>query len=114
MDANLQSVLLDAAHNGQTLTYAELAARLGMRPPRTIHRTAMMLEELARAQADRGEPQLASFVVSRTRGGLPAPGFFMLMRELGLYDGPDTGRRARDFLDRERERCLRAWSAPEA
>ena len=111
MEATLQSVLVDAAHNGQTLTYAELADRLGMRPPMTIHRTAMMLEELARAQAEKGEPQLASFAVSRTRGGLPAPGFFMLMRELGIYDGPDTGRRARDFVDREHERCLRAWSA---
>lgn len=38
-----------------------------------------------------GRPLLAAVVVSRTRQGLPAPGFFAKARELGCYDGPEQG-----------------------
>jgi len=58
-----------------------------------------------RDQAAKREPQLTSFVVSRGRVGLPAPGFFMMMREMGLYDGPDTGTEARKLVEDERARC---------
>jgi len=107
----LEDCLIRAARAGQTLTYAELAAQLALRPPHTIHRTALLLEDLMRDQAAKGEPQLASFVVSRARAGLPAPGFFILMRELDRYDGPDTGQPARAFVEQERVRCHEVWRA---
>lgn len=105
----LKSGLIPVARAGQTLTYAELAGQLGLRPPHTIHRTALLLEDLIREQAEAGAPQLASVVISRARGGLPAPGFFMLMRDLGLYDGPDTGHDAHTFVETERTRCRDAY-----
>lgn len=101
----LRSVLLSAARSGRTLTYAELARQLALQPPHTIHRTGLLLENLMRDQAAKREPQLASFVVSRARAGMPAPGFFMMMREMGLYDGPDTGTEARKLVEDERARC---------
>ena len=108
MRARLETCLLEAAQTGKPLTYAELAARLELEPPHTIHQSAVMLEDLMCAQARRGEPQLASFVISRARGGLPAPGFFALMRELGLYDGPDSGEEAHELIARERRKCERS------
>lgn len=89
----------------RTLTYADLAKQLALEPPHAIHRTGLLLEDLMRAQAAKAEPQLASFVVSRARAGLPAPGFFVMMRELGLYDGPDMGTEARELVEDERARC---------
>ncbi len=108
MRARLETCLLEAAQTGKPLTYAELAARLELEPPHTIHQTAMMLEDLMREQARRGEPQLASFVISKARRGLPAPGFFALMRELGLYEGPDSGEEAHELIARERRKCGRS------
>lgn len=96
---------MSAARAGRTLTYAELAGQLALQPPHTIHRAGLLLEDLMRDQADRGEPQLASFVVSKGRSGLPAPGYFMMMRELGLYAGSDAGPEARSLVESERERC---------
>ncbi len=91
----LRDILIATARSNATLTYADLARALDLRPPRTIRQTALLLEALMREQAEAGEPQLASLVTSRAgervRERLPAPGFFMKMRELGLYDGPDTG-----------------------
>ena len=41
-----------------------------------------------------GHPFIAALVTSRTRRGLPAPGFFVLAKRLGCIDGdmsaPDT------------------------
>ncbi|MBO6527965.1 hypothetical protein [Erythrobacter sp.] len=105
----LEEALIDAVRDERTLTYAELTAQLQIRPPHSIHRTALLLERLMRDQAAQNVPQLASFVVSRARAGLPAPGFFILLRELGLYDGPDTGQLASAFIEAERTRCRNFW-----
>jgi hypothetical protein len=101
----LKAHLIALARQGKTCTYAELAGHLGVAPPKVIHQTTQLLEALMEDQARAGEPQLASFVVSRARGGLPAPGFFMLLVELGRYAGPASGTAAAAFIETERERC---------
>ncbi|KWV91054.1 hypothetical protein [Erythrobacter sp. YT30] len=101
----LWALLMDAARSGRTLTYAEVARSLQLPPPHTIHKAALLIEDLMHSQAASNEPQLASFVVSKARGGLPAPGFFILARELGLYDGAGEGAEARAFVEGEHERC---------
>jgi len=106
MRGSLKALLIDAARSGRTLTYAEVAKSLLIQPPHTIHKAALVIEDLMRSQAAGNEPQLASFVVSKARAGLPAPGFFILTRELGLYDGADDGAAARAFVEAERKRCL--------
>ena len=80
----LMRVLLPVACAGGTITYQALAAELGLEPPHTIHRVTLALEALMAADARAGRPPLAVVVVSRTRGGLPAPGFFAAARRLGF------------------------------
>jgi hypothetical protein len=90
-----------------TLTYQALARALGLRPPHTIHRVIQALELTMREDAADGRPFIAARVVSRTRGGLPAPGFFDLATRLGYHDGSESGAAARAFHEVQ----LRALSA---
>lgn len=91
----LERELRTLARTGTTITYRTLAQRLGLRPPHTIHRTTVLLETLMDRQAAADEPQLASLVISRARQGLPAPGFFVKLQALGLYEGTIEGPEAR-------------------
>jgi hypothetical protein len=106
----LGALLSKAAREGRVMTYAEAARALALTPPYVIHQTAEAIEALMRAQAAAGAPQLASVVVSKARGGLPAPGYFVLLGELGLYDGPDEGAEARAFHAAELARCYAAFA----
>jgi hypothetical protein len=56
-----------------------------------------------------GEPMIAALVVSRWRGGLPAPGFFELATRLGHHDGAETGPQAQAFFEREFAAALARW-----
>ena len=104
----LEALLLDAAREQRLMTYAEVARQLELEPPRTIHKTALLLEALMRRHAAAGVPQLASLVVSKARGGFPAPGYFVLLRELGLHHGDDDGQAARIWHMTEVQRCFDA------
>ena len=95
--AALRAMLADVARTGATRTYQQVAVALGLKPPRTIHRVALALESLMEEDAAAGRPLLAAVVVSRTRDGLPAPGFFARARALGRYEGPGTGPEAAAF-----------------
>ena len=91
----LDTLLGNAARAQRIMTYAEVARALALPPPYTIHQAAELIEALMRRHAAQGRVQLASLVISKARGGLPAPGFFVLLTELGLYDGPPDGPEAR-------------------
>jgi len=65
------------------VTYRDLAAALGLRPPHTIHRLALALEATMREDAAAGRPLIAALVVSKVGGDLPQTGFFDLAAELG-------------------------------
>ncbi|MCC5870054.1 MAG: hypothetical protein JJU27_16250 [Gammaproteobacteria bacterium] len=80
----LMDVLLPIARAGGTITYQGLASELALVPPHTIHRVTRGLEALMAVDAEAGRPPLAVVVVSRARGGLPAPGFFLAARRLGF------------------------------
>ncbi len=79
------------------ITYRSLADALGLMPPKTIHRVAEALEHLMREDAAMDQPFIASLLISKARGGLPAPGFFECARRLGRYDGAVCGPAARAF-----------------
>lgn len=96
-DAALRAVLEGIAARAQTRSYQQVAAAAGIEPPQSIHRLALALERLMAADTAAGRPLLAAVVVSRTRQGLPAPGFFAHARELGRYAGPERGPAAADF-----------------
>lgn len=82
---------------GGTITYAELARAAGVLPPHSIHKTAEALEEIVRLDHGAGRPLRAALAISAKRGGIPAPGFFQLATEIGLYFGPDSGPQAETF-----------------
>jgi hypothetical protein len=92
------------AARAETITYADLAREAGVQPPHSIHKTAEALEEILRADHATGRPLRAAVAVSAKRGGIPAPGFFQLAREIGLYFGPDSGPQAEAFHALELQR----------
>ncbi|MEQ8411635.1 MAG: hypothetical protein RIC51_11025 [Erythrobacter sp.] len=104
----LERLLIDAARERRVLTYADAARLLDIEPPHTIHRAALLIEAMMRRHAAANAPQLASLVVSKARGGLPAPGYFEMLRELGLFDGDARGPEAARFHAAELRRCFDA------
>src|SRR5689334_1630708 len=108
---HLREELLGQARTGLPVTYKELADRLALAPPRTVHRVTEALEQLMDEDAAAGRPLLAALAVSRARPGLPARGFFLKARALGLFSGDPEGREALEFHARELRRALRVNSA---
>ena len=92
-----EMALATAQQANQTITYAELADAASIPNPYRIHKLTEWLENSMRRDHAAGEPLKAALVISRKRGGLPAPGFFLLCGELGLYDGAVSGQVAVQF-----------------
>jgi hypothetical protein len=94
------------------LSYQALAQALGLRPPHSIHRLILALEWSMREDAAAARPLLAALVISRTRGGLPAPGFFDLATRLGYHDGAESGPAACAFHAGQVQALLGADATP--
>jgi hypothetical protein len=92
-----EMALATTAANNRLITYAELAEAAGLTGRHRINRLTVWLEELIDSDVAANVPLRAARVISRTRGGLPAPGFFMKCAALGLYDGPTDGPQAYSF-----------------
>ena len=92
------SMALDSAIASRHLiSYAELADTAKIPPPQRIHKLTMWLETLVADEHQSARPLRAAWVVSRQRGQIPAPGFFIKCKEIGLYDGPAKGAKAEAF-----------------
>lgn len=91
------------------MIYRDAVNALGLKPPYTIHQLAMLLETLMEKVAVAGVPLIAALVISKERGGLPAPGFFSKSRKLGLYKGPASGSRVAEFHRQELKRAVAYW-----
>jgi len=104
----LRMALAELATERRTATYKDLAVRVQVPAPHTIHKLTLALEELIREDAAAGRPLLAALAVSRRPDGLPGQGFFMLVAELGLYDGDQEGPAARAFHEAELARIFAA------
>ncbi|HLW26089.1 MAG TPA: hypothetical protein VKY54_00030 [Kiloniellales bacterium] len=101
----LRKILLEQARAGSLATYRQLAERLSLRPPGTIRRVAEALEILMTEDASAGRPLVAAFCVSRLGEGLPARGFFLKARDLGLFSGDPNGPEAAAFHATELRRA---------
>jgi len=108
MVERLEALLIEAARNRKPLTYQQVAQLLELQPPHTIHQATEYIEAMMRIHAHAKAPQLASLVISKMRSGLPAPGFFILLQQLGLYDGSVDGEDAKAFHAQEMQRCFNA------
>ena len=89
--------LAAAAAADRLVTYAELADAAGITGRHRINRLTGWLEDELEREVRTGTRLLTARVISRARGGLPAPGFFHKCAALGIYDGPEDGPQAFAF-----------------
>ena len=108
----LRQVLLDQAQTARPVTYQELAGRLGLTPPHTIHRVTQALELLMAEDVTEGRPLLAVICVSRLQQNLPGLGFFATAEALGVFSGDPTGPEAHAFCALELQRALAFYRRP--
>ena len=92
-----EMALASATSLGRIVTYAEMADAANIPAPQRIHKLTVWLETTMRQDHSAGQPLRAALVISRSRNGLPAPGFFLLCQALGIYQGPETGADATQF-----------------
>ena len=90
------------------ITYRDVAKAMLLSPPHTIHQVTDTLEQLMAEDAAADRPFIAAMVISKWRGGLPAPGFFDCAARLGRFAGDATGPDARVFHAVELKAVL-AW-----
>jgi len=94
----LRSHLDTLARQGETISYRQLTILAEIPDPQVIRRLAHLLEEIIREDHTAGiNASVAVLVVSQTKPLIPRAGYFMLLRELGLYSGPDEGAEAEAF-----------------
>ena len=72
--------------------------------------TTEALEALMYENHAAGEPLLSALAVSRGAAGLPQRGFFMALRALGRYEGPDQGPEAEAVFLEELELAWDYWA----
>lgn len=106
-----EMLLASAAATGRLIAYADLAAAARIPGPHRIHQLTAWLEQLATKDSEAGQPLRSALVISKRRGGLPAPGFFAHCRQLGLYEGPESGPESGPSASLFHENCLAAFSA---
>jgi len=94
------------------ITYRDLAKAMLLSPPHTIHQVTEALEQLMAEDAAADCPFIAAMVISKWRGGLPAPGFFDCAARLGRFAGDATGPDARVFYAGEFNASVALWARP--
>ena len=104
--ARLRAFIEIAAKRRSLCTYQEVAKALDILPPHSIHQVTEALERLMEEDAAADRPFIAALAISKTRGGLPAPGFFDCARRLDRFaDGQD----ARTFHAAELNAVFARW-----
>ena len=94
------------------ITYQEAAKGLLLSPPNTIHQVTEALEQIMAEDVAADRPFIAAMVISKRRGGLPAPGFFDCAARLGRFAVDATGQDAWAFHAVEIDAAFAFWGAP--
>jgi hypothetical protein len=94
------------------ITYQEAAKGLRLSPPNTIQQVTQALEQLMAQDAAADRPFIAAMVIGKSRGGLPAPGFFECATRLGRFAGDATGPGARVFHAAQFSAAVALWAPP--
>ncbi len=102
----LRDILLAQVQTGDAITYKELADRLELAPPQTIHRVTQALEALMIEDVAAGRPLISALCVSRRNQTVPARGFFTMATMLGMFSGDPESPMAYEFYVREFNRAL--------
>ena len=106
----LRTYLRLVAQTGKPVTYQTVARALDLSPPNTIHQVAVVLEDLIAEDAAAARPLISTLVISKARGGLPAPGFFICAGQAGCFTGAPEGPDAIAFYTAELDRAVTYWS----
>jgi hypothetical protein len=106
----LRAHLQALAALGLPITYGEVAKTLQLSPPNTIRQLRVALQQLIAEDVPAGRPLIAAMVISKWRGGLPAPDFFDCAARLGRFTGDATGPDAKVFHGVELKAVLAQWS----
>jgi len=94
------------------ITYREAAKGLLLSPPNTIHQVTEALEQIMTEDAAADRPFIAAMVISKMRGGLPAPGFFDCAARLGRFADDATCLDAWAFHSVEIDAAFAFWGPP--
>jgi hypothetical protein len=106
----LEALLIEAARERRSLTYAEVLASFKIRiTPRRVYALCRDLGEVCARNRTRDEPELAVLVVRKT-DRLPGEGFFHSAWRDGEYDGPATGPEGRAYIRGETEKVFAFWA----
>ena len=89
------------------ITYQALARNLQLTPPNTIQQLTMALERLIAEDSSAGHPLIAALVISKTRGGLPAKGFFECAQQHGRLHNDPIAFHATEFENATKFWCRR-------
>jgi len=108
----LRAHLQALATKSLPITYQEAAKGMFLSPPNTIHQVTEVLEQLMAEDAATGRPFIAAMVISKVRGGVPAPGFFDCAARLGRFTGDATGLEAWSFHAVELYAAIDFWALP--
>ena len=108
----LRAQLRAVATRRLPITYQQAAKGLLLAPPGTIHRVTKALEQLMAEDAAAGRPFIAAVVISKGRGGLPAPGFFECATRLGRFAADATEPDAWVFHAAEFNAAIAFWAWP--
>ena len=112
LDGRLRAHLQARATQRSPITYHEAAKGLRLSPPHTIHQVTQALEQIMTEDAAADRPFIAAMVISKWRGGLPAPGFFDCAARLGRFAGDATGPDARVFHAAQLDAVVALWAPP--
>ncbi len=93
------------------ITYQALAGALDLSPPNTIRQLTLALEYLMEEDVAATSPMIAALVVSKTRGGLPAPGFFDCARRIGRLGGDVSEQDQAAYHAAEFDAAVEYWGA---
>ena len=108
--AEIRRHLVAAAAAGEPVTYGELLNALGHRFTRPKMRAlCKVLTVVDEEAAERGEPELAVFVV-RQSDGLPGQGWWISGAMLHGHDGPWTGPEAARLVKKLQRRAFDYWA----
>lgn len=108
----LRAHLQALASQRSPITYHDAAKGLRLSPPNTIHQVTQALEQLMAEDAAADCPFIAAMVISKSGGGLPAPGFFDCAARLGRFAGNATGPGAGVFHAAQFSAAVALWAPP--
>jgi hypothetical protein len=111
LDQRIREHLCEVAQTARPITYQALAKALDLSPPNTIHQLTMALERLIAEDAAAARPLIAALVISKARGGLPAPGFFECAKRVGVFHGDISGPDPSVFYEIEFDRAVAFWQS---